>query len=178
MVSFTSLSILVLSALAIVHASPLTVGVEKCTTVSTGNLKTTNGHDLHLVNDVLKFGSSLAVEFRRCTPNFGGYSGDTVEGHLYIPSTKKCLTLKGTGGPPFKFGQAACYYSDDSGQVSSSFIKKKDGSIFFVGDSTADGSIVYYGNKCKSGTFGVSSSATSGVAKFKCVDDGAIGLTL
>ncbi|KAF8318681.1 hypothetical protein DL93DRAFT_2095057 [Clavulina sp. PMI_390] len=186
MVSFTSLSILLVSALTAVQAAPLDrriVPTENCTTVATGNLRTTNGHTFQLSGGELKFGGSLAVEFQSCTPNFGGYTGANgtpIEGHIYVPSTKQCLTANPTSsGPPFTFGTAACYYSDDSGQYASSFIKQSDGKIYYVGVTQADGSVIAYGDVCKSGYFGVLSSTTSGVASFSCVNDGhVIGLNI
>lgn len=185
MVSFTSLSVLVLSALSAVQALPLAerdVPISKCTTIAKGNLKTTNGHTLQLSGDELKFGGSLAVEFQSCQPNFGKYDGKDgrpVGGHIYIPSTKKCLTAKTNNGPPFAFGQDECYISDDSGQVFSNFIKQSDGKIYYVGTNQADGSEIFWGNECSSGYFGVPSATTSGVVEFQCVNKGhIIGLNI
>ena len=59
-------------------------------------------------------------------------------GHIYVPSAKKCLSAKpnsegSSGGPPFFFGLDDCYYSDDSGQVFSNFVKQSNGAIYYVG---------------------------------------------
>jgi len=59
-------------------------------------------------------------------------------GHIYVPSVGKCLTANpdsngSSGGPPFTFGLSDCYYSDDSGQVFSNFVKQSDGKIYYVG---------------------------------------------
>jgi len=81
--------------------------------------------------------------------------------------------------PPFKVEETDCYFSDDSGQTFSQFIKQSDGKIYFVGGNQADGSYIYYGDVCSSGYFGVSSSATSGTTGFSCVNDGhIIGLNI
>ncbi|KAF8315018.1 hypothetical protein DL93DRAFT_2167053 [Clavulina sp. PMI_390] len=188
MVSFTSLSVLLVSTLAAVQAAPLNrriVGTEKCTTVATGNLRTSKGVELGFVGSTLEFGGPLEVEFQSCTPNFGGYTGTDntpIEGHIYIPSTGKCLTTNSAtsaSGPPFVFEQDDCYYSDDSGQFSSSFIKQSDGSIYYAGVTQADGSIIAWGDVCKSGYFGVLSTQTDGVATMSCVDNGdIIGLNI
>lgn len=176
MVSFTSLSVLLLSTLAAVtQAAPLDrriVPVEKCVTVASGNLRTTNGHTFSFKNNELVFGGSLAVEFQQCTPNFGRYGNsttDNVSGHIYIPSTKKCLTAKPSStGPPFTFTQDTCYYSDDSGQIYSSFLKQVDNKIYYIGTTQADHSANFWGDKCGSGAFGVWSNVTSGIAQFEC----------
>jgi hypothetical protein len=189
MVSFTfaSLSAIVISALAIagVQAAPVArdVPTSKCTTIASGQLKTTNGHTFEYATSELRFGGSLEVEFQSCQPNFGGYDGKDgrpIGGHIYVPEAKKCLTAYPSNtGPPFKFNLDNCYFSDDSGQVYSNFIKQSDGKIYYVGINQADGSEIFWGDECSSGYFGVSSSATSGVAEFSCVNNGhVIGLTI
>ncbi len=55
-------------------------------------------------------------------------------GHIVVKSTGKCLSLKpGFTGPPFAVTVDDCYYSDDSGQTFSNFVKQSDGKIYFVG---------------------------------------------
>jgi len=122
-----------------------------------------NGHTMQIVNGELVYGGSLQVEFQSCQPNFGQFDGNngapvggkplgfpyldsftilltnnSSSGHIFVPSVGKCLTANpnssgSSGGPPFTFGLSDCYYSDDSGQVFSNFVKKSNGKIYYVG---------------------------------------------
>jgi hypothetical protein len=184
MPSFTSFAVLALAAFStVIRAAPINlaeriVPISVCTTtIAKGTLRSTTGHDLHFVGGDLSFGGSLQVEFNSCQPNFGGFDGKDgrpVGGHIYVPSQGKCLTTSTVKGPPFTFSLAECEYSDDSSQTFSNFVKQSDGKIYYVGGTQVDGSYIFEGNVCASGYFGVSSSQSSGTAKFQCVNDGHI----
>jgi len=184
MLAFAPLAF-VLAALSLVEASPIAkrdVPISNCTTIATGNLRTTNGQTFQLSGGQLVFGGSLQVEFQSCQPNFGlfdGQNGTPVGGHIYIPSTQQCLTVPTIGTVPFTVGQQPCEFSDDSRQVFTNFVKQSDGKIYYVGGTQADGSYIWHSDVCSSGYFGVSSSATSGAAELACVNDGhIIGLNI
>ncbi|KAF9509636.1 hypothetical protein BS47DRAFT_1384303 [Hydnum rufescens UP504] len=167
-----------LAIISIVAASPIDrrdVPTSICTTIASGTLRTTNGHNVHFVDDTLTFGSApLAVEFQSCQPNFGRYDGQDgrpIGGHIYVPSTKKCLTIASGAPIPFTVSQQPCETVDDSRQTFSNFIKQSDDKIYYVGNTQVDGSTIFHGDVCPSGYFGPVSSATSGTAALHCVND-------
>lgn len=190
MISFTSVAVLFLSAVSAVRGAPIDkrdVPISKCTKIAEGPLRTANGHTLQIANGELVYGGSLHVEFQSCQPNFGqfdGNNGTPVGGHIYVPSVGKCLTANpdssgSSGGPPFTFGLSDCYYSDDSGQVFSNFVKKSNGKIYYVGTTQADRDNIFWGSVCPSGFFGVPSRTKSGPVKFSCIDHGhVVGLNI
>jgi len=191
-----SISIIqVLSALLAIPAvlgapilSTRIVPISECKTVSTGTLKTSSGHALNFgTSGNLSFASTgLAVQFKSCQPNFGGYDGKNgraTGGHIYVPSTGKCISTDSdamsSSGVPFTFTQETCERSDDSSQVFSNFAKDSTGNILYVGGTQADGSYKFYGDVCSTGKFGVKASLTSGTAKFHCsTDSGITGLKI
>jgi len=167
-----------LAMISIAAASPIDrriVPTSVCTTIASGTLRTTNGQNVHFADNTLTYGSTaLEVEFQSCQPNFGGYDGQggrPVGGHIYVPSTEKCLTIASGAPIPFTVSQQTCETVDDSRQTFSNFIQQSDGKIYYVGNTQVDGSLIFHGDVCPSGYFGAVSSATSGTAKLHCVND-------
>ncbi|KAF8329459.1 uncharacterized protein EI90DRAFT_1399729 [Cantharellus anzutake] len=173
----------VFGLLSLASALPLDkriVPTSQCTTIATGFLKTTNGHKLNLdaSNKLSYSASGLEVDVQNCQPNFGRYDGTNgtpTEGHLVVKSTGKCLSLQTPySGPPFTVTVDDCYYVDDSGSTFSNFIRQSDGTILFAGNTQEDGSYHFFQNQCAAGTYGVSGTATSGIATLQCSTDANI----
>ncbi|KAF8327606.1 uncharacterized protein EI90DRAFT_3067407 [Cantharellus anzutake] len=165
--------------------SPELVKVSKCTTVASGILKTTTGHNVSLSSDVLTFDTNgMEVEFQSCQPNFGnfnGTNGSPVGGHLRVKSNGECLSLLSPlTNPPFAVVSAPCYDSDDSGQTFLNVVRQSDGRIYFVGNTQVNGSWTFFHSQCLSGYFGPSGIPTSGDVQLNCVKNvtgHAVGFT-
>jgi len=182
---------LVFGLFSLASAGPINeiVPVEQCNTIATGKLGTSGSANLTQFglskDNILTFGESpLEVEFQSCQPNFGhfdGQDGRPTGGHIVVSSTGQCLTLNPDyAEPPYTFTVADCYFSDDSGQEASAFVQKSDGSIYFVGNTQADGSQNWHADTCRTGYFGVITSAKSGPVEFGCYegDDKDVALNL
>ncbi|KZS86629.1 hypothetical protein SISNIDRAFT_553513 [Sistotremastrum niveocremeum HHB9708] len=129
------------------------VGITICNTSVVGDLSATaKAHHSALGFHLNKTGAlifdpnskqELKLEFQPCTPNFGRFpnTNGVVEGHLFIPSVKKCLGITTVNGPEFPLSAVDCSISDDSSQVFNDWIQLNGTKYLWSGATQADGSL-------------------------------------